>query len=258
MMKEMDEHFSKVAARYNDIRQTDHQPVAYIRDLLSKYERCHAVDVGCGPGRYSLLLLQMMPQLHLTCLDRNSEMIAETERLLRGANVDRFKAALGDASDFPLESKSVDAIFTFNAIHHFILPAFLRETQRVLRSGGTIYIYTRLPTQNATSIWGKYFPDFNTMEKRLYSLDSIEGVIGSFTGLALDTIKLFQFERVNSLDNLIENARTGHYSTFSLYRQDHLEESVSEFRARVLRDFSDPGQIRWTDRNVLLTVKISG
>src|SRR5262245_64435881 len=125
-MNEMDEHFSKVAARYNDIRQTDHEPVAYIRDLLSKCECGSAGDVGCGPGRYALLLLQMMPQLHPTCVDRNSEMIAETTRLLRAANVDRFKAAIGDASDFPLESKSVDAIFTFNAIHHFIFLFFFR------------------------------------------------------------------------------------------------------------------------------------
>lgn len=257
-MNRMDEHFSNVAVRYNDIRQTDHEPVAHMRDLFSKHESCDAVDVGCGPGRYALLLLQMMPQLHLTCLDRNSEMLAETSRLLSSANVDRFKAVIGDASDLPLESKSTDAVFTFNAVHHFILPAFLREARRVLKENGTICIYTRLPSQNATSIWGKYFPDFNTVERRLYSLDSVESAIGSINGLALDTIKMFRFERVNSLENLVENARAGHYSTFSLYRQDHLEERISEFRAKVLRDFSDPSQIRWTDGNVLLTIKASG
>jgi ubiquinone/menaquinone biosynthesis C-methylase UbiE len=196
-----------------------------------------------------------MPQLHLTCVDRNSQMITETSRLLCDANIDRFKAVIGDAAEFPLESRSVDAVFTFNAIHHFILPAFLREARRVLKKDGTICIYTRLPSQNATSVWGKYFPDFNTVERRLYSLDGIEAAIRSIPGLALDTIKLFQFERVSSLENLIEKARAGHYSTFNLYRKDHLEECITAFRENVLRDFSDPGQIRWTDGNVFLTLK---
>jgi len=254
-MENMDEHFSGVADKYNDIRTTDHEPIEHIRDLLSKYERCVAVDVGCGPGRYPLLLLQMMPQLHLTCLDRSGNMIAETARLLRSANIDRFKAATADAGEFPLDPHSVDVVFTFNAVHHFIMPAFLREARRVLKKDGIIGIYTRLQSQNETSIWGKYFPDFNTVERRLYSLDSIEAAIRSIPGLALDAIKLFRFDRLSSLERLIEKARAGHYSTFSLYRKERLEECISEFRENVMRNFSDADEIRWTDGNVFLTVK---
>ena len=254
-MKSIDEHFSEVADKYNDIRTTDHEPIEHIRDLFSKYERCVAVDVGCGPGRYALLLLQMMPQLHLTCLDRSSNMIAETTRLLRGANIARFEAATADAGEFPLDPNSVDVVFTFNAVHHFIMPAFLREAGRVLKKEGTIAIYTRLPSQNETSIWGKYFPDFTTVERRLYSLDSIEAAIRSIPGLALDTIKLFRFHRVSSLDRLIDKARAGNYSTFNFYKKERLEECISEFRENVMRNFSDADQIRWTDGNVFLTVK---
>jgi ubiquinone/menaquinone biosynthesis C-methylase UbiE len=211
--------------------------------------------VGCGPGRYALLLLQTMPQLHLTCLDRNSAMIAETARLLRSANIDRFKAVPADASALPLDSSSVDVVFTFNAIHHFILPAFLREAQRVQKKDGMICIYSRLPSQNEASIWGKYFPDFGAVERRLYSLDSIEAAIRSIPGLALDTIKLFRFERVGSLERLIENVTAGHYSTFSLYTKERREECINEFRKNVMRNFSDADQLRWIDGNVLLTVK---
>jgi ubiquinone/menaquinone biosynthesis C-methylase UbiE len=256
-MSDMDEHFSKLADKYNDIRQTDQEPIAYIRDLFSKSQPLVAVDVGCGPGRYALLLLRMIPQLHLTCLDRNSAMIAETTRLLRSANIDRFKAAPANASALPLDSSSVDVVFTFNAIHHFILPAFLREAQRVLKKDGMICIYSRLPSQNEASIWGKYFPDFGTVERRLYSLDSIEAVIRSIPGLALDTIKLFQFERMSSLEDLVEKAKARHYSTFSLYSKEHLDACISEFRENVMRDFSDAEPIRWVDGNVLLTVKAS-
>lgn len=254
-MKIMEEHFSAVADKYNDIRSTDREPIEHIRDLFSKYERCVAVDVGCGPGRYALLLLQMMPQLHLICLDRNSDMVAKTTRLLRGANIDRFEATIADASNLPLDPNSIDVVFTFNAIHHFAMPAFLQEARKVLKKGGTVAIYTRLPSQNENSIWGKYFPDFNTVEQRLRSLDSIEALIRATPGLALDTIKLFQFDRVSALEALIEKVRMGHYSTFRLYEKERLEECISEFRKSVMHDFSDINQIRWTDGNVFLTIQ---
>jgi len=254
-MNDMDEHFSRVAAKYNDVRTTDRQPIEYIQALLSKYEKCFAVDVGCGPGRYSLLLLQMMPQLHLTCVDRSSEMIAVTKRVLRAANIDRFEAIISDASAFPLGANSVDAVFTFNAIHHFIMPTFLRESKRVLRTGGFIGIYTRLLSQNETSIWGEYFPDFNFVERRLYSLDSIEAAFRSIPGLTLDTIKFFRFERVSSLERLIEQARARHYSSFSLYNEERLEECISDFRENVMRAFPDVNHISWLDGNIFLTAK---
>jgi ubiquinone/menaquinone biosynthesis C-methylase UbiE len=254
-MRSMDEHFSKVADKYNELRNTDHEPIQYIRDLFSNCASRVAVDVGCGPGRYALLLLEMMPQLHLICLDRSSNMIAETTRLLRVANIDRFEAVTADASEFPLDPSSVDAVFTFNAIHHFIMPAFLREARRVLKRDGIIGIYTRLRSQNEASIWGKYFPDFKAIEQRLYSLDNIETAIASIPGLALDTIKLFRFGRVSSLDRLVEKVRARHYSTFSLYKEQRLEECISEFRKNIMRDFSDTNQIRWSDGNVFLIVK---
>jgi SAM-dependent methyltransferase len=197
----------------------------------------------------------MMPQLHLICLDRDSNMVAKTTRLLRGANIDRFEAIIADASTLPLDPNSIDVVFTFNAIHHFCLPAFLQEARKVLKKGGTVAIYTRLPSQNENSIWGKYFPDFNTVEQRLRSLDSIEALIRATPGLALDTIKLFQFDRVSALEALIEKVRMGHYSTFRLYEKERLEECISEFRKSVMHDFSDINQIRWTDGNVFLTIQ---
>lgn len=254
-MTSMEEHFSAIADKYNDIRTTDREPIEHIRDLFANHKRCTAVDVGCGPGRYALLLLQMMPQLYLNCLDRNSDMVAETTRLLRGANIDRFKATIADATNLPLDPNSIDVVFTFNAIHHFAMPTFLREARRVLKKGGTIAIYTRLRSQNENSIWGKYFPDFNAVEQRLRSLDSIESLIRASPGLALDTIKLFRFDRVSSVDALIEKARAGHYSTFRLYEKERFEECLSEFRMNLMGNFSDISQIRWTDGNVLLTVK---
>lgn len=254
-MEDMDQHFSVVSRKYNDIRTTDQEPIEYIQELFSTYRRCDAVDVGCGPGRYALLLLQLMPQLYLTCIDRSSAMVQETNRLLSGASIDRFKAVAADAGELPIDSGSLDVVFTFNALHHFILPTFLREARRVLKKGGLIGIYTRLPSQNAASIWGRYFPDFNKVERRLYSLDELDAVIEGIPGLALDSLKFFRFERTSSLEELIERAKAGHYSTFRLYDESRFDECISEFRDNLMHKVSDIGKIEWIDGNVFLTVK---
>jgi hypothetical protein len=73
--------------------------------------------------------------------------------------------------------------------------------------------------------------------------------------LVLDTVKLFRFERVGTLERLIEKARSGHYSTFRLYEKERFEECISEFRESLQRNFPDTEKIRWTDGNVLLIVK---
>jgi hypothetical protein len=54
---------------------------------------------------------------------------------------------------------SLDAMVTFNAIHHFILSDFLGETSRVLQDNGHLFICTRLRSQNERDIWGRFFPN---------------------------------------------------------------------------------------------------
>jgi ubiquinone/menaquinone biosynthesis C-methylase UbiE len=72
------------------------------------------------------------------------------------------------AERIPLANSTLDCVFTFNAIHHFNIVAFLNEVTRILKKGGKTFVYTRLKAQNATNIWGMYFPSFLDKEKRLY------------------------------------------------------------------------------------------
>ena len=68
-MSRMHEHFSKLSASYNELRTTDVEPVLYVRERLQDQGEIRAADIGCGAGRYDLLLLQHLPGLHLTCMD---------------------------------------------------------------------------------------------------------------------------------------------------------------------------------------------
>lgn len=76
-MQNIHNHFSKVAFNYRRIRTTDVEPIAFIGETLRKLPEIKAADIGCGAGRYDLLLFQYINNLHLTCIDINEHMLAK-------------------------------------------------------------------------------------------------------------------------------------------------------------------------------------
>jgi SAM-dependent methyltransferase len=148
-----------------------------------------------------------------------------------------------------------DYIFVFNAIHHFNLREFLARAARVLKDEGSIFIYTRLRSQNARNIWGRYFPFFLEKEDRLYELDELEGMIETVGSLDIECTERFKYRRSASLSHLADLARSRHYSTFSLYQEDEFEAALQDFRENIEEHFSNPEQIEWDDEYTMLVVK---
>ena len=251
----MRRHFGAIAHRYGHLRTLDDAPVQHIGRRLEGVAPIAAADVGCGDGRYSLALFERLPGLHLTCLDPVPEMIERAAASLRSAGIEDFRCLCATAEDFELPSGSLDVVTTFNAIHHFDLDAFLRSARDALRPGGRLFVYTRLPDQNARTIWGRYFPRFAERETRLYALDRLHAAVDSCLGLRFETATRFRYPRVASLARLCEQARHRHYSTFALYDPEEFETSLRTFEQRIRADFPDAGRVTWQDENVLLEVR---
>lgn len=250
------DHFSRVSARYRKMRTTDKEPIIFIRESLKDLRTVKAADVGCGAGRYDLLLFQNLNRLHLTCIDMNDSMLRETSNYLKSHGFRNFQTVKANANEIPLKSNSLDCIFTFNAIHHFDFAAFLEESSKMVNENGTVFIYTRLRSQNSRNIWGQYFPLFSETETRLHELDEIEHWIRSNGKLELKAIKCFKFKRSSTLERLVEQAKSNHYSTFTLYEDKVLKESLNTFQKNITTRFSDVSQITWHDENILFILKL--
>lgn len=256
--RQIQRHFSKIAEVYREVRTTDEAPVRFIRDELKGLASIAAADIGCGDGRYDLLFFQHLPNLRLSCVDINEDMLAELSRYLEAHGIRDFRTLHSSVEDLELAHASLDCVFTFNAIHHFHVPTFLDKVGRALRRGGHIFIYTRTPDQNAENIWGRYFPGFAETETRLHALADIERWVDTAAGLALTAVERFRYARVAGLDRLIGQARNKHYSTFSLYAPEAFESAVKDFEDNIRRDFTDPEQVAWHDENILLKIERSG
>jgi len=250
----MFQHFATVAGVYRNMRTTDEAPILFIRDALRGRKSLRAADIGCGAGRYDCLLFRHIPGLHLTCIDASAEMLAQLEDLLAGEDIRDFETRVSGVEELALDAGSLDAVFSFNAVHHFSLPDFLATVRPALAPDGRIFIYTRTPEQNAGSVWGRHFPDFCDKETRLYTLAQMTAWVGEADGLRLIAAEAFEYPRSASLERLLEQAKNRHYSTFSLYGEAEFETACRGFADNVRRHFDDPARIDWQDANTLLHI----
>jgi ubiquinone/menaquinone biosynthesis C-methylase UbiE len=251
----MNGHFSHVARYYRHLRTTDMAPINFIKRNVVASEFRYVADVGCGTGRYSYLLLRHLDIRHMLCIDASEKMLRANGQYLRTKGILNYGLIRASAEGIPLASNTVDCMFSFNAVHHFKVAAFLDEAARILKTGGKVFVYTRLKSQNATNIWGMYFPSFLDKENRLYELEELESAIGLIEAIDLESVEEFSFKRKTSLAELTMRARLKHYSTFSLYGKDEFSRALRAFEDRISTQFTDLNNITWRDDYTMLVIK---
>ena len=256
IMERTHTHFSKIAHRYKDLRTTDLEPILFIKKRLQHLNKIEAADVGCGVGRYDIELFHYLGErLYLTCIDDNEKMLDELTKNLKEHKIRNFRSIKAPERALPLTADSLDAIFTFNAIHLFIFLNFLKETSRVLRDDGRLFIFTRLRSQNKRNIWGRFFPQFCEKEKRLYELSELKEMLEKTPTLKLESTEYFKYKRMAKLEWLITQVADHHYSTFYLYDKKEFEEALKRFRVNIIHHFKDPDNIIWNDENTMLVIR---
>ncbi len=248
----MYDHFSHVASSYRHIRQTDPEPILFISEGLKGLSHVQAADVGCGAGRYDLLLFQHVKNLHLTCIDLNESMLQQVSEYLTHHHVSQFETLRANGNEIPLDDQSMDCVLTFNAVHHFDLVRFLENAVRVSKPGGKIFIYTRLRSQNERNVWGRNFPSFTKKETRLYEVNELETAIRAVKGVRLERVEPFHYQRKATVAQLAERVQARHYSTFSLYSDEELKDALEIFQASLKREFRET--VEWVDENTLLVL----
>lgn len=239
-------HFERVAGRYESLRLTDDEPVLRIGERLADRPLV-ALDVGAGTGRYTLRLIEIVPP--------GSTVIAvdPSRAMLAGFARDRLRCVhivQAAAEQLPLASASIELATVFNAVHHFDLDRFVEECCRVLGDGADLFVYTRTPAMNATSIWGRCFPEFAARETRLHGEPELRDAFGR-VGEVLTTS--FRLPRRATPARLAQQVRGRHYSTFALYDDEELTAALDEF----LDTLADLDEVCWEDRNLLVHVRVA-
>lgn len=145
-----EQHRLRRQARIVEYRVHGNLPFQRARRLL---------ELGCGVGGQTEILLRRYPDVHVTGVDASASNLEAAAAYLAEQPVatGRYELVLGDATELELESSSFDAAFLCWILEHVADPSVvLGEARRLLRSGSPIVVSEVL---NATFFLSPYSPN---------------------------------------------------------------------------------------------------
>jgi len=124
------------------------------------FRRCRKLlEVGCGVGAQTEILLRRFPEMHVTGVDSSPHNLSSAQEFLarQGWAEGRYEMHQGDGRSLDLEASAFDGAFLCWILEHVGDPArVLSEVRRLLRPGASIVV---TEVQNATFFLDPYSPN---------------------------------------------------------------------------------------------------
>jgi ubiquinone/menaquinone biosynthesis C-methylase UbiE len=142
----------------------------WIKRGVSLPKEAMILEIGCGRGVGACLLLEAFRPRALYAMDLDTLMISCATCYVPPEQRGRIHLYVGDASQLPHMSKSMDAVFGFGVLHH--LPDWrqgLAEISRVLKPGGIYFLEEFYPSLYLNFLARRLFS--HPKEDRFFSQD---------------------------------------------------------------------------------------
>lgn len=144
----------------------------------------HLLDIGCGAGNYSLMMLTKIPDLDCTLVDLSKPMLDKAQERVAAHTAGKVKILQGDIREVPLPNEEFDIILAGAVLHHLRDEAdwetTFRKIYKLLKPGGCFMI-SDLITQDTERLneytwerYGDYLEQSGGKEYRKKVLDYIE------------------------------------------------------------------------------------
>lgn len=97
------------------------------------------LDVGAGSGTISVSFAQVIPDGHVTAVDRNKEILPRAQAVAEMAGIKNIEFQQADAYDLPFADGTFDVTHCHQVLSHLKAPwDALREMLRVTKPGGLV------------------------------------------------------------------------------------------------------------------------
>lgn len=126
------------------------------------------LEVGCGVGAQTSILLRRYPRIHVTCIDASEAQLETCRKHLSTLPYaqGRFEVLKMDATSLNFEANSYDGAFLCWVLEHIPQPIrVLNEVHRVVRPDGRVYVtevmnHSFFLDPYSPNVW-KYWMAFN-------------------------------------------------------------------------------------------------
>jgi ubiquinone/menaquinone biosynthesis C-methylase UbiE len=117
-----------------------HHEAAILERLGGRCEGKKVLEIGCGRGVGTEIILERFGACEVHAFDLDPEMIEIARRRLQRFGQERLRISVGDAERIDAAADSYGSVFDFGIIHH--IPDWQKavtEVARVLKPGGKFY-----------------------------------------------------------------------------------------------------------------------
>ncbi|KAJ7919358.1 methyltransferase type 11 [Mycena leptocephala] len=142
--------------------RTAQNSCAYL--LSSLTPNMHILDVGCGPGTITADLAKVVPEGHITGIERSAEDVLQNARDEAAAQgITNVTYSIGDVLSLSFPDNSFDVVHAHQVLQHVSDPVLaLKEMVRVAKPGGIVAArdtdfsaMTWYPESEGISLWHK-------------------------------------------------------------------------------------------------------
>lgn len=129
-----------------------HYEASLFERLGGRVEGMHVLEVGCGRGVGTELILTRFGARRVYALDLDPDMVSRARRRLARYIPERLVLTVGDVNAIDIGDEAFDAVFDFAILHH--VPdwqAAISEIRRVLKPGG--HFFFQEVTSHALNRW---------------------------------------------------------------------------------------------------------
>lgn len=134
------------------------------------------LDLGCGPGRQSLVLAQDTGG-HVTALDMLPPFLAQVDERAEAAGLgDRIETVTGSMAELgAYEDERFDLLWSEGAIYNIGFESGLRDWHRVLKPGGAVAVTEATwlvpsPPERIRTFWGHHYPAMQSHEANVQAI----------------------------------------------------------------------------------------